>query len=59
MHRSQRYTYLAQDDVKEVHTDRQLFCFMRKQLNGRYNRVRKFLSTTRVKDIHFTKVGDW
>jgi hypothetical protein len=57
LHRSQDEIFLTQDDVEKIETDRQLFCFMREQLERRYNRLQRFLSTTRVKDIHFSKVS--
>jgi len=58
MHKSQDETYLTQDDVEMVETDRQLFCFMREQLNNRYNSLQRFFSTTRVKNIYFSKASD-
>jgi hypothetical protein len=58
LHKWQDNIFLAQDDVEKVKTDRELFCFMREQLDSRYNSLQRFFSTTRVKFIHFSKVGD-
>jgi hypothetical protein len=58
LHRSRDETYLAQEDIEEVRTDRQLFCFMRAQLDNRHDRFRRFFCMTRVKDIHFSKASD-
>jgi hypothetical protein len=57
LHKTQRWTYLAQDPIGKIRTDRELFCFMKQQLNGRYNSLQRFISTTRVRGIHINKVS--
>ena len=57
MHRTQHHVNVTQDSLQHVTTDRQLFCFLKKQLGLHRGRFRGLISLKRVQKIFFVKVN--
>lgn len=56
MHRTQHHVNVNQEPLQRVTTDRQLFCFLKKQLRLHRGRFHSLISMKRVQKIFFVKV---
>jgi hypothetical protein len=57
MHRTQHHVNVNQESLKDVTTDRKLFCFLKTQLRLHRGRLRSLISMKRVQKIFFVKVS--
>ena len=56
MHQTQQRKRLVQERVDAIENDRELFCFIKTQLNSTRNSLWTILNMRTVTGIHFTKV---